>query len=71
MRVAAKRSQNVLELPDVLLECDPAPGLYQVLPARLAILRIVQQEIRQFSALLNQINPRESFYFFLKSRCSQ
>ena len=48
--------QQLREEPDIRLEPNLLTDLHQVLPSHTAVLRVVQQQIRQLTALLDKMH---------------
>src|SRR5215472_3283712 len=67
---AVDRRQRFEEQFDIVLKADFLPGFIQVLFAHSAVkFGIVKQEVCQFGALLDQIQPRHSDCFTFELVC--
>ena len=68
--VAVDVFQQMRQQADVLFQPDALPDLDQVLFADAAVLRVVEQQVGEFSSLLHQANFGQAFDPFCKSRCA-
>ena len=59
--------QDLHQPADVGLQADPASHLHEVLAAHLAVLGVVEQQVRELAALLHQVDAGEALHFLLEA----